>query len=585
MAEAEIKTIISANTASFEAGLAQAVSALKKAEGKFAASNKKTQSSFQALGNSVKTLGAGFATAAVINYGKNILNVADNLKTLSERTNVSVKFFSALQPEIENAGGSLEDFATAINKLNINVSDALSGDKGAIDKFKKLGVNVSELDGKSAEQQLLIVSTALSKLSTRGEQASAATDLMGKSVIGILPSLSKGGEYLNAFADAAVKSGNAVSDEAVARLDDFGDALNTIRLNFQNGVLKSFADFLGIIDGLGARYTVLTKIGDGLGYIGDRLSFINNLKNLPQALGTVNKAIEDANAKDYSEKSAAAGFTTDISGGQGQDLAAQFAAQNKPKKRADLSGGAEKAASNAEKLTEALSKLQRQTSRDIYTSGLTPLEAKLKEVDFTVEDLARQYKTKLTPEMERYGDTAKANIEKLDGIERVGKLAEDMGSAFSDAFEQGILGAESFGDVLSSLANQLQKIFFQQAVTQPLTDAFKGLLGGAGGEGGLFGGIGDSLSGIFGSFATGTRNVPRDMTARLHKGETVMTRQETDAMQKNGSKSQGSGNTYQIDARGADQGAVMRIEKALIALAGPGVIERRVVNAQTRGAL
>lgn len=45
------------------------------------------------------------------------------------------------------------------------------------------------------------------------------------------------------------------------------------------------------------------------------------------------------------------------------------------------------------------------------------------------------------------------------------------------------------------------------------------------------------------------------------------------------------GNTYYIDARGADQGAVQRLQASLLALAGPGVIERRVSNAQMRGSL
>lgn len=45
------------------------------------------------------------------------------------------------------------------------------------------------------------------------------------------------------------------------------------------------------------------------------------------------------------------------------------------------------------------------------------------------------------------------------------------------------------------------------------------------------------------------------------------------------------GNTYYIDAKGADSGALRRIEASLLALAGPGVIESRVMNAQTRGSL
>jgi hypothetical protein len=52
------------------------------------------------------------------------------------------------------------------------------------------------------------------------------------------------------------------------------------------------------------------------------------------------------------------------------------------------------------------------------------------------------------------------------------------------------------------------------------------------------------------------------------------------------SKSMGSsGNTYNIDARGADVGAVRRLEASLFALAGPGVIEQRVGNATSRGML
>lgn len=47
----------------------------------------------------------------------------------------------------------------------------------------------------------------------------------------------------------------------------------------------------------------------------------------------------------------------------------------------------------------------------------------------------------------------------------------------------------------------------------------------------------------------------------------------------------GRGNVYNIDARGADQAAVTRLEQSLLTLAGPGVIEQRVGNAQMRGVL
>lgn len=47
----------------------------------------------------------------------------------------------------------------------------------------------------------------------------------------------------------------------------------------------------------------------------------------------------------------------------------------------------------------------------------------------------------------------------------------------------------------------------------------------------------------------------------------------------------GKGNTYIVDARGADNSAIARLEKSLMALAGPGVIEQRVNSGQVRGAI
>lgn len=549
MAEAEIKTIISANTDSFEAGLQQAIAALNKAQGKFAASNKQTQLSFEALTKAAKGLAGAFIVREAVAFGQKILELGDKMQTLSERTGASASFFSALQPEIENAGGSLDDFAASLNKMNINIAKALAGDKGAGDAFKAIGLDVKQLVGLKPEDQFYRISTAIANLSTKGQQAAGAVGIFGKGIATLLPTVEKGGDALRAFHDEQVRLGLAMSDDTAQRIDELGDSIHTLTLQTLNFSAKA------LIDGLDA-----IKIG--------LIGIAENGILAAKALGLLDAEVAKQAIEIGNEKIALVGKPK-----QGPNL------PGTGKGNLSDSTATDKAADNAEKLKDALAKLQRQTSRDIYTDGLTPLDQKLKEIDFTAEDLARQYKTKLTPELQNYIDTAKENIKIKDALDQQIKLANDLGDAFGDAFGDAISGADSFGDVLGNLAKQLEKIAVQTFITKPLQNLFGQATQGLGSS------LGSFLPTIsLGSFATGISNVPYDMTARLHQGETVLTRQETDTMS-NGKSSGSQAPSYNIDARGAGSEQIRQLQNMMIALAGPGVTERRVNMAQTRGAI
>jgi len=520
-ADTRIKTILTADSGDFEAGVQRATKALEGAEGKFRSSNKRTEQSFFSLGRAAQGLAVYFSVRSVVNYGQQILMLADQLKVLEERTGVSAQFFSALQPEIENAGGSLDSFGSSLNKMSINLAKAAAGNKSAASAFAAIGLSVDELKRLSPEQQFLKISTAISQLSTRGQQAAAATAIFGKGIVSLLPTLTKGGEALQSFVDEQVRLGLAMSADTVQYLDDLGDSINTLGIKALNFSGEGLVKFLKFLD-----QKLLTGIAENFILIGS-------------AVGAIDKDVAAEAFKVAQERYTGTGDyapkkkTASGSGGMSELLDAD---------------GVVKAEANAKKLSDALGKLQRQTSRDIYTSGMTDLEEKLKQVDFSVADLARSFDTKLTPAMQKQVDTIKDNVATFDELQKQEKAAEklamDLGGAFSDAFEDGVLGAEKFSDVLGSLGKQIEKVLFNQLVTSPLNEflggAAKGLFKG-GGKGGSSAGIGSFFSSIYDalpsfSFATGVRNVPYDMDARIHKGETVLSAQESKSMMAGGEK-------------------------------------------------
>jgi hypothetical protein len=158
--------------------------------------------------------------------------------------------------------------------------------------------------------------------------------------------------------------------------------------------------------------------------------------------------------------------------------------------------------------------------------------------------------------------------------EKQGELGREAGEIIAGGFEDALISGGKLSDLLSGLATDLARLLIRNSITGPLGNWLGGILGGnkgAGGAGGIFGGIGK----IFG-FANGG-NPPVGVPSMVGENgpELIVPRSASTVIPNHAL----GGNTYYIDARGADEGAVRRIEGALLALAGPGVVERRAVAA------
>jgi len=563
MAEAEIKTVISANTSDFDKGLLRMARNLDKFEKQQRQANKKIEQSFSSIGTAAGRFVGIIAGSLVVNYGRQIIDTAGKMKDLSLETGVAASTLSALKSQLEQGGSNVEQFAASVTKMNRAIAEAATGgNKGLVDTFNLLGISITKLQKLSPEEQFFEIAKALSEVKDIGERTRLGMDIFGRSFTSLLPLIADTNGNLREYVNTMTQAGDALTNEQINRLDEFGDALTRASNSIANALAGSFAEILIWFDDLIGRVDLaLYRMGEAQKLAANRAGV---------GLGG---GLAGAYAFGRSQ-----GATGEI----GSKLGTEQFGPNMP---VNVRGSnkdivTSKSVSNAEKLQEALNKMQRETSRDVYTAPFNELDKKLKEVTFTIEDMARQYKEKLTPEQLKQIETIQENVRTYDRLQKEQEaskqLADELGGAFRDAFADAVLGAEDLGDVLGALSKRLQQIAFNKFVGDPISDAADGLFSKIGGS--LF----DALPSF--SFATGIKNVPYDMTARLHKGEQVVTRQGVDAMQKSTGTGSG-GNVYNIDARGADQGAVARLERSLVALAGPGVIERRVSNAQTRGAL
>lgn len=189
-------------------------------------------------------------------------------------------------------------------------------------------------------------------------------------------------------------------------------------------------------------------------------------------------------------------------------------------------------------------------------------------------------------------------------------IGNEITGPLKNAFKQGELEFDNFREAALSIATRLRDQLIEQAF-KPIEDALSKLFGGGssgGGGGGIFGALGSAIVGIFGGgggltttgtgsfgagnapFGTlgfanggeftvgGASGIDRNLVAfRASRGERVTIDPPGGRRGKLGVESSG-GNTFNIDARGADQAAIARLESMIITLSDQNRIRRIAVD-------
>lgn len=186
-------------------------------------------------------IGASFSVGALISFGQALMDDADELTRLADKTGVAIEGLQRLQVAGDDAGNSLDQITSAIVKLEDKLA---SGDKSAVSALRTLDLTLDQMLSKTPEQQFVAISDAIRKIEDPATRVKVAIDLFGKSGAEVLPTLVRGFDDLR---DASV----GMSADTAQALDTFGDKLSAL-WRTTKGISADFLVFMGraAMDGL-----------------------------------------------------------------------------------------------------------------------------------------------------------------------------------------------------------------------------------------------------------------------------------------------------------------------------------------------
>ena len=197
---------------------------------------------FEKFGSVMKSVGkalavtmAAIGTAAVA-AGKQLWDMAngvaeagDAIDKTSQKIGISAESYQEWDYVFQRCGADVNNLQTGMKKLSGVITDAAGGSDSAAQKLSAVGLSIEDLNGKSQDEQLSIVISALQDMESGAARTAAANDLLGKSAVDMAAVLNMSAEETEALKQEAQDYGMVMSNEAVAASAAFEDSLTRMQ--------------------------------------------------------------------------------------------------------------------------------------------------------------------------------------------------------------------------------------------------------------------------------------------------------------------------------------------------------------------
>ena len=206
------------------------------------------ESAFRGLSGALKLVGAGFAAQQIGQFFKSIVDGADHLHTVHERTDVAIEDLAGLKFAAEQTGASFDDVAGGIKQLQKAISEAGTGNKELRQLFTDLGMKDAARGAIDAKEAFLQLADVFPRLS-QNDQTRVAMDLMKRSADALVPAFKNGRKGLEEFISKGKELNPEIGElgkranEFNSRMNEVGTALRGALLPFVNAWIPAMTEF------------------------------------------------------------------------------------------------------------------------------------------------------------------------------------------------------------------------------------------------------------------------------------------------------------------------------------------------------
>jgi hypothetical protein len=196
------------------------------------------------FGGIASGIASAFSIGAITAFIKQVIGAAGEIDDLAKKTGFTRQTLSGLKSTIEENGGSLQAFASAVNKMQKSLGDVEGSGKQAAAALAAMGLNVQDLTKLSPEQAFEKFAEALSHVEGQNKRAAIATQVMSRAGADQIPVIL---ELTDKFKKLRDEGANELTIKA---LDAVGDAFvrmkNKTVIAAQEGIVDILR-FFGVV--------------------------------------------------------------------------------------------------------------------------------------------------------------------------------------------------------------------------------------------------------------------------------------------------------------------------------------------------
>ena len=233
------------DTGKMSAGLSAAHKDIKAFGSKVEATSKQISAVWGAMSAAMGVLALGAV-------GKEFLDFAGNVADLSQRLTVSTDTVQEWQATFGKASIPIETVAKSSETLSQKL---LSGDKSAVAAINAMGLSVDALIAKKPEDRFIAVADAVGQLKNEDDRIAASKGLFGKGGPELLAALDG---HLGETIDQVREMGLVIDGETIAAADNLGDQLGLMGTQLLGIVATIIGPLLPALSALG---NILSWIG------------------------------------------------------------------------------------------------------------------------------------------------------------------------------------------------------------------------------------------------------------------------------------------------------------------------------------